>query len=797
MTGLLGRSFLAAAVIIGLVILRALLLHRLPKFTFQAAWAVVILRLLIPFSVPVFDAPDTKAVSWVTDILAGDGREWAVSVGSSQAAGIVRGSDAGRYFGNLSVADSRKIGSSGQDSGITSRKNHGQDKANIADFTENLKQNQEQNMIKTAPGTSNPQSTKTAAKNGTGRVAILRGIWLAGTLSVLFFFLFSHLRAKRLYSTAIPVSHPLPEMDLFQKSGLFCRIPAGLFRNFRKSVRRNVTVKVSDRIFAPVTYGVLSPVILLPKSTDWENTEQLRMVLGHETVHIRRFDILYKWLLAAAVALHWFNPFVLVMYILANRDIELSCDEAVIRCLAGQKKKDYALALLSYEEKRMFSPTVSSFGGNAVRERMEAIMKTNKKSVIGMAMAAILVAGTTTVFAGVKDAKKDLPDGQQQSASGTQAAGRNTDSQNTDLQDTGGKNKDGEENNSGNTPRTVKQYICEPAYYTPEEFAKAMEEELKALKNEVAQGMLTQDAVDERSAELEEQYREVKNGRQIEKPSPVYDADGTPLISSDGTQLYAKASDIERMNRDLREAAEYLGNIDSVEGMDTVIEAKFTEGGLFGGIPDDFKLPETDISMYGYEEYREYAEKQKEEYRRMKGQWGFNLTDGWFEWDDEKIETACRLLDENLEFIKNGGKISRPDADGTVLMVGSSKFNFESADDEKWMVDEAKWAMSLAEAKEKGYDVVTAEKMSGDGKFDIAFLKAYDAFGVTVDDKTGSYLYQGKKVAGFWDAGTVMADGAALEENGIYLKGVREDGKLIRIVEITKEEFCELSGLAM
>lgn len=190
MTGLLGRSFLAAAVIIGLVILRALLLHRLPKFTFQAAWAVVILRLLIPFSVPVFDAPDTKAVSWVTDILAGDGREWAVSVGSSQAAGIVRGSDAGRYFGNLSVADSRKIGSSGQDSGITSRKNHGQDKANIADFTENLKQNQEQNMIKTAPGTSNPQSTKAAAKNGTGRAAILRGIWLAGTLSVLFFSFF-------------------------------------------------------------------------------------------------------------------------------------------------------------------------------------------------------------------------------------------------------------------------------------------------------------------------------------------------------------------------------------------------------------------------------------------------------------------------------------------------------------------------------------------------------------------------------------------------------------------------------
>lgn len=131
-------------------------------------------------------------------------------------------------------------------------------------------------------------------------------------------------------------------------------------------------------------------------------------------------------------------------------------------------------------------------------------------------------------------------------------------------------------------------------------------------------------------------------------------------------------------------------------------------------------------------------------------------------------------------------------------MTGSSKFDLESASGEKWVIDEEKWVMSLEEAKEKGYDVRTAEKTGEDGvKFDGVFLKAYDAFGMTVDEKTGSYLYQGKKVAGFWDAGTVMADGLASEENGIYLRGVREDGKLVRLEEITKEEFCGLSGLAM
>ncbi len=63
MTGLFERSFLAAAVIAALILFRALLLHRLPKFTFQAAWAVVILRLLLPYSVPVFSATVPGGIS--------------------------------------------------------------------------------------------------------------------------------------------------------------------------------------------------------------------------------------------------------------------------------------------------------------------------------------------------------------------------------------------------------------------------------------------------------------------------------------------------------------------------------------------------------------------------------------------------------------------------------------------------------------------------------------------------------------------------------------------------------------
>ncbi|RAZ18687.1 peptidase M56, partial [Klebsiella oxytoca] len=70
----------------------------------------------------------------------------------------------------------------------------------------------------------------------------------------------------------------------------------------------------------PLTYGIIHPVILLPKSTDWTDTERLNYVLEHELAHIRHFDAAAKLALTAAVCVHWFNPLVWLMLSLANRD---------------------------------------------------------------------------------------------------------------------------------------------------------------------------------------------------------------------------------------------------------------------------------------------------------------------------------------------------------------------------------------------------------------------------------------------------------------------------------------------
>lgn len=165
-------------------------------------------------------------------------------------------------------------------------------------------------------------------------------------------------------------------------------------------LRRGICIRQSDQISSPLTFGVLHPVILMPKKTDWNDETALQYVLEHEFVHIRRFDAVSKLFLIAAACVHWFNPLVWVMYVLANRDMELSCDESVVRRFGSDARASYANILISMEETRSgFAPLCNHFSRNAIEERITAIMKTKKITVMSLLLAALLVAGTVTVFA--------------------------------------------------------------------------------------------------------------------------------------------------------------------------------------------------------------------------------------------------------------------------------------------------------------------------------------------------------------------------------------------------------------
>ncbi len=160
-----------------------------------------------------------------------------------------------------------------------------------------------------------------------------------------------------------------------------------------------VQIRVSPAVRAPLAYGLLRPVVLLPESTDWTDEDQLTCVLTHEYIHIRRGDLLWKLLLAAALCVHWCNPLVWAMYFCANRDLELACDEAAVRILGLDSRKRYACALLAAAERGFFPLCTTYVSKNHMEERIRAVMKMKKQSLAAVLAALTLTAGVTAVFA--------------------------------------------------------------------------------------------------------------------------------------------------------------------------------------------------------------------------------------------------------------------------------------------------------------------------------------------------------------------------------------------------------------
>ena len=217
----------------------------------------------------------------------------------------------------------------------------------------------------------------------TNAVSTWTVVWAAGVLVCAVFFSLAYWKCRKEFQTSIPVGNDFTEnwLSVHQQG-------------------RRISIRQSGRFSAPLTYGVLHPVILMPTSTKWENTDSLAYVLAHEYVHIRRFDSIRKLVLIVVLCVHWFNPLVWVMYILANRDIELSCDEAVVRFFGENTKAAYARALISMEETRSgLTPLCSSFSKNAIEERITAIMKIKKTTVFSLVLAGFIVAGIATAFA--------------------------------------------------------------------------------------------------------------------------------------------------------------------------------------------------------------------------------------------------------------------------------------------------------------------------------------------------------------------------------------------------------------
>lgn len=229
------------------------------------------------------------------------------------------------------------------------------------------------------------------------QLPVWRMIWLAGMTVCAAFYIISYLRLRFEFQASLPVQNEFVEQWLKAHP-----------------LKRFISIRQSDRISTPLTYGILKPVILMPKRTDWKNIKQLDYIFMHEYVHISRFDTVIKLVCALVLCIHWFNPFVWVMHILFNRDIELACDESVVHRFGEKSKSTYAFMLINMESKKSgFMPFCNSFSKNAIEERITAIMKIKKNSIFAVLIAAVLVIGVTTAFttsaAGRKEEKRNIP----------------------------------------------------------------------------------------------------------------------------------------------------------------------------------------------------------------------------------------------------------------------------------------------------------------------------------------------------------------------------------------------------
>ena len=152
-------------------------------------------------------------------------------------------------------------------------------------------------------------------------------------------------------------------------------------------------IYVSSTISAPFTLGVIRPQIYIP---DGLKDEEQLYIICHENVHIKRKDYIIKSIAFILTALYWFNPFVWLAFYFLERDMEMSCDEKVIKIMGTDIKKQYSQSLLNFAQgKGITAITPLTFGENNVKQRIKNVLsyKNAKRFSIAIGIVILVAAG--------------------------------------------------------------------------------------------------------------------------------------------------------------------------------------------------------------------------------------------------------------------------------------------------------------------------------------------------------------------------------------------------------------------
>ena len=171
-----------------------------------------------------------------------------------------------------------------------------------------------------------------------------------------------------------------------------CLVSALLLRHrLAQSVPLRENIRLCERVASPFVLGVLKPGIYLPVGME---EPVMALAIAHEQAHISRGDHAFKLLGYLLLAVYWFNPLLWLGYVLLCRDMELACDERVLKSLGPEMKKDYSRALLACSApQRLISACPVAFGENDVNGRIRSILSYKKPPLwIGIAAACVCAA---------------------------------------------------------------------------------------------------------------------------------------------------------------------------------------------------------------------------------------------------------------------------------------------------------------------------------------------------------------------------------------------------------------------
>lgn len=652
---LLQMSFLGTVIILLIVVLRAVLINRLPKKTFLILWWIALIRLLVPFSI--------KSVTSIYSLLQS-------------------------IYSDINPVRTAQT--------TTFLPIHG-------------------NMPEIANGLSEAMVQRTES------ISILSVIWLAGLLLCFGFFAVSYIKCYREFRFSLPVENDI--LEAWKE---------------KHPLKRSLSIRQTETIAAPLSYGVIRPVILMPKNTEWKNIYQLRYVLEHEYVHIRRLDMFTKLIMIAAVCIHWFNPLVWVMYILFNRDLELSCDETVVRRFGMDIKSVYATALISMEEKKSgLTPLCNSFSKNAIEERIRAIMKIKKTSKFAVIISAVLVICVTGGFATSASSLEKKTETAQENGETTVAL------------------------NEVNIREDESLSSSDVEWWTAEEYAKWLDEEKEVLQSMIGEKaytggdgwfVWTQEKVDETIALYEDNLQKIKDGMKLSKSSD--DAVGITMAYSPENIEYAKQeAETVTENKDSNE------NVFSEEQLSEYAKAGITyqketgflmyDGKTIGYFRDEFKPGTYTISSKRGGTLR--VEVQRENYGTITDVKAEPLSDDFWSEPAALVESS------------GGEAVTADEMKGSVFEEGGSE-NI-AADD-------------------------MGEYSSEEGKgLNIAVPQEYADYGVSCDAQ-GNWVYNGKIIADLYDEGR----GIFSNSNGtMYIEVTRDkSGKISSFQKVSKNRMQEL-----